>query len=107
MLEAGKLDRRVDILAVTTGADDMGGVTHATSVVATVWAEKHDLRGREFYAANADNAEIETRFRIRYRDDVTAENLISYDGREFEIVSVAEIGRREGLEIMARARAEA
>lgn len=107
MLAPSKLDRRVDILTVSTGVDAMGGVTYTTAVLATVWAEKRDLRGREFFAANAVNAEVETVFRIRYRDDVTPENLISFDGSEFDIVSVAEIGRKEGLEIMATARAEA
>lgn len=103
---AGKLDRRIDLLATTQDVDAMGGPTKTTAVLATVWAEKRNLRGRERFAAAAISAEIDTVFRIRYRDDVTPVDAISCDGRTYDVVSVAEIGRREGLEIMATARAD-
>jgi SPP1 family predicted phage head-tail adaptor len=106
MIAAGKLDRQIAIKIATIGADDFGAPTETLADVATVWAEKRDLRGREFYQANADNAEIETVFRIRWRADVSPLNRIAYAGRDYDIVSVAEIGRRDGLEIMAKARAE-
>jgi SPP1 family predicted phage head-tail adaptor len=106
MIAAGKLDRQITIKIVTVGGDDFSAPTETLSDLATVWAEKRDLRGREFYQANAENAEIETVFRIRWRSDVSPLNRIAYAGRDYDIVSVAEIGRREGLEIMAKARAE-
>jgi SPP1 family predicted phage head-tail adaptor len=106
MIVAGKLDRRIALRVATQGADDFGSPVETWADLAVVWAEKRDLRGREFYQANADNAEIETVFRIRWRSDVSPLNRIAYDGRDYDIVSVAEIGRRDGLEIMAKARAE-
>lgn len=106
MLKAGRLDRLATIRAKTLANDDAGQPIETWADVATVWTEKTDLRGREFFAAQANNAEIETRFRIRWRTGVTPENRIVFEGRDYEILSVAEIGRREGLEIMAKARAE-
>lgn len=107
MLAAGKLDRVVRILTVTETADAvLNGLVRTTVTLADVWAEKRDLRGREFFAGAAANSEIDTIFRIRWRSDVTPLDRLSLDGREYDIVSVAEIGRREGLEINAKARAE-
>lgn len=98
------MDRRIQLLSVTTTQDTAGGPVEATSPLATVWAEAKDLLGREFTAAQQTNAEITTRFRIRYRADLTPQHRIAWDGRSYDIVNIAEIGRREGLEINARAR---
>ena len=40
-----------------------------------------------------------TLFTIRYRDDIDATMTIAYEGEEYDIQSIKEIGRREGLEI--------
>jgi SPP1 family predicted phage head-tail adaptor len=106
MIAAGKLDRRIVLKTVTVDTDEFNAPTETLSDLATVWAEKRDLRGREYFQANSENAQIETVFRIRWRSDVSPLNRIAFDGRDYDIVSVAEIGRRDGLEIMAKARAE-
>jgi head-tail adaptor len=45
-----------------------------------------------------------TRFRIRWGLGVEETDRVSYDGKDFEIIGVKEIGRREGQEITAAAR---
>ena len=79
------------------------------SVFAEVWAEQVPLQGRELFAAQQVAARVDTRFRLRWRADVTPEatRVVDADGRVFDIVSVLELGRREGLEVMATARGEA
>ena len=106
MFKAGALDRRVTLRAKTTLNDDLGQPVDTWADVVTLWAEKTDLRGREFFAAQAVNAEIETRFRLRWRAGVTAALRLVCDDRDYDIVSVAELGRREGLELMCKARAD-
>ena len=106
MFKAGSLDRRIVLRAKLLTPDEMGQALETWSDLASVWAEKTDLRGREFFAARAINAEIETRFRIRWRAGVTPALRIAHDGRDYEILSVVEIGRREGLELMCKARAD-
>ena len=46
------------------------------------------------------------RFQIRWGYDVTIEDRVICEGRVYELVVVKEIGRHEGQELSARARAE-
>lgn len=108
-LLSGRLDRRITLLrkSVTTG--DFNDEVVTWSPIATVWAEKKDISDRERLQARETTAEITTRFRIRWSQVVRyvdPEHRIEYDGRTYEIFSVKEVGRRDGLEITAMARAE-
>lgn len=59
------------------------------------------LRGRELFAAQEHFAEVTTRIRIRYRDDVTAEMRVVHGGVDYAIGAVIdpELRHRE-LELM-------
>lgn len=103
-MKAASLDRRVTIQSRTAAqSSTTGEVTYTWTDVATVWAEVIDLRGREFFAARQVQSDITTRFRIRYRSDVTVLNRLSYDGGTYNIRQVSQIGRKHGLEILAEA----
>jgi SPP1 family predicted phage head-tail adaptor len=103
-MRAGPLDRsavlkhQVLTKNTTTGEDEV-----SYSIYATVWAGKRDLRGREFFAAQQVNSDITTIWQIRYRTDVVPSDQIVVDDVSYNISSIAEIGRREGLEIQATA----
>ena len=103
-MRAGYLDRsavlkhQVLTKNTTTGEDEV-----SYSAYATVWAGKRDLRGREFFSAQQVNADITTTWQIRYRTDVVPSDQIVVDDVAYNISSIAEIGRREGLEIQATA----
>jgi len=102
-MQIGKLDRRVTIESVTLAADGYGGQVETWALLATVWAQVVPLTGRELFQAQQVNAEAEARFRIRWRSDVTPKMRIKHDGDTYEVLYVAEIGRREGLDIMTKA----
>lgn len=108
-LAAGKLDRRISIVRdVETGRDAFNKPIIAEQSI-TVWASKEDIRDGERWAAQQVSAEVTTRFRIRYSSqvaDLDPRARIVFDGRVYAINAVKEIGRREGLEITAAARAE-
>jgi len=105
-LVTGRLDRRITFRRPTFIQNEFGEAEASWEDVTTVWAEVKPLRGREYFAAQQVNSEVTTRFRIRYLSGVDTRWRILHDGLEYDIFSVAEIGRREGLEILGAAKEE-
>ncbi|CAB4152348.1 COG5614 Bacteriophage head-tail adaptor [uncultured Caudovirales phage] len=102
-MRAGKLDRRVQLQARSITRNAQNEAVESFATYATVWAEKFDLSGREYFTSNQLYGEVTTRFRIRYRTDVQMTDRIVFDSLTFLIKSIAETGRKEGLEILADA----
>ncbi len=106
---AGKFDRRVTIqraemVQVPDGEEVPGWVD-----LATVWAEKSYRRANEAAEANETAAIRVLRFAIRWSPtvrDVNPKDQLVFEGRAFNIIECNEIGRREGIEIFAEARAD-
>lgn len=109
-LPAGKRDRRIRIeRQVEVGRDDLNAPVVSWTPHLTVWAEKLDLSDRERLASQEVGAEITTRFRILWSEaaaEINAKDRIVFGGRIYDIFGVKELGRREGLEITATARAD-
>lgn len=103
-MRAGRLDRLVTLQTRTLTRNAYGEQEETWATLAQVWAEKIDLKGREFVAAQQTSADVSTRWRIRFRDDVTVLNQLLVDGITYDINQVSEIGRREGLELFTQAR---
>ena len=99
-----KMDRRITILTYAPTRDAAGGTTDAWEDGAEVWAERRDQPGREVLAAGQVNAATGALFFIRYRGDIGAKDRLRCEGLEYDIASLREIGRRDGLEIAATAR---
>jgi SPP1 family predicted phage head-tail adaptor len=105
-LRAGELDRRVKLERLFAETQPDGQVVEKYQEVARLWARVEPLGGREGFGQQQFVATGDVRFTIRWRDDVTPLERIVWDGREYDIVSVAEEGRREGLLVVGKARAE-
>lgn len=108
-LAAGELDRRVRIEREVQGTPTGSGEpTSDWQLVAEVWAGKRTLRASEVFQAQQEIAEADVRFRMRYRSDVFPDHMriVDEDGREFDILGVHELGRRDGLELLTRSRTE-
>jgi SPP1 family predicted phage head-tail adaptor len=103
-MQAGKLDRRVTIQRRTQTQAANGEYVNQWNNVATVWATVKDLRGNEFFAARQTNAEVTTRFYLRWHRDITVLDRILCDGVVYDLIQVSEMGRRQGLEILAIAK---
>ena len=102
-MNAGDLDRRITIEQRVADNSFDGAGSETWESVATVWAQVQDMlpsRGERL----ADGLNIATRparVRIRYRDDITAAMRLKMGDRVMQIVSApAELGRREGLELI-------
>lgn len=105
-MKAGDFDRKVKILSEVEVTDETYGsaVTSDWVEVATVWAQVQDVlpsrAGRMAEGINIDRRP--TRIRMRYRTDISMANRIELEGRQMRIIAgPAEIGRREGIELIA------
>lgn len=106
-MRAGALDRRIRIEQQTTSQDGFGEPIVTWAILAVVAAEVRPLRGQERFQAQQFAAEATTRFRIRHRTDLDETMRILYDGEEYDIAAISELGRREGLELLAKAKVPA
>lgn len=108
-MDAGRMDRRITLERFTETRDEFNSPVQAWAPLATVGASKEDIRDAERWSAQEVGAEVTTRFRIRYSAtvaDLNPKDRVQFDGRQYDIAAVKEIGRREGLEITANARAD-
>ena len=99
---AGKLDRRVVIKTPTVTQDSHGGKVTTWNTLATVFAQVVHLKGREHLVGGQMTPEAEVKFRMRYRTDFDASAQITHDGVAYDILHIAEVGRRRGIEILAK-----
>jgi SPP1 family predicted phage head-tail adaptor len=108
-MKSGPLDRRVTIKRATTTANSFGEGVKTWATLATVWASQSPVSDAERVQSGQITADAQMRFRIRYSRavaDVNPKDRLEIGGKVFEIWGVKEIGRREGLEISATARAD-
>lgn len=108
-MDSTKLDRRVTLQRASYAQNDLGEMVPTWATLATVWASRRDVSDGERVAAAEVSAIISTRFQIRYDTawaDLNPKDRLSHEGRIYEIVAVKMLGRRDGLEITAAARAD-
>jgi len=107
-MRAGRLDRSIDILKSGRVRDTAGDWAEGYSLLhGGVPAAVSPAPGSERLSSAETAATAPTVFRIRWRPtlaDLNPKDRLRYPagtGRLFDIRSVVEIGRREGLEIAA------
>lgn len=101
-MRAGSLDRRIVIEAPATVRNTVGEDITTWSTLAAVAARKIPQAGAERFSAGAEQATADVIFRIRYRSDVTTKMRVVEGGNRYDITALIEIGRRDGLDIVAR-----
>jgi SPP1 family predicted phage head-tail adaptor len=106
-VRAGLLDRRICLERRFDETDASGQSVVRWLPLATVWARVEPLGGREAFGQQQWVASGDVRFKIRWRGDVTPLHRIVHEDRAYDIVTVAEDGRREALLVVGRARTEA
>lgn len=103
-MHVGRMNRRITIqYADGWDVDDEGNAVPKWENFATVWANIRPLRGREYFEAAAANAETTVKMIIRYRDGVTPNMQVIYNGEIYRIQAVIDVyeGRKQ-LELMCR-----
>lgn len=104
MASAGQRDRSVTIEMVTDGVGTSRYPTEAWTTLTTARMSKKDVRQMERFAAMQLSAPIDTQWEMEYREDMDPELVdvaksrrLVYQGRIFDIVGAAQIGRRQGI----------
>ena len=108
-MRAGELDRRIDIQSAVITNNDLNEPIETWISLGSVWAKKTDISDGERIRASEVSAQITTRFLIRWSiamSAVTPKDRLIFDGKTYDIFFVKEIGRHEGIEISAAARAD-
>jgi SPP1 family predicted phage head-tail adaptor len=102
VISAGKLDRQITLQRKSFIKDEYGAETETWIDIATVWAQKLDMRGTERHTAQQTVAQLDTKFRIWNRRGLTPIDRISYAKKIYDVGGVLEIGIGEGLELHAK-----
>lgn len=102
-ISAGQRDRLVELRHVLLTENDSGEEVESwPTAYATAWAKKDDLSGSKRFLAQQFSHDQLTQFQILWRDDVSTTDRLVLDGSFYEITQVAEVGRREGLDLLCR-----
>ena len=88
-MKAGQL-RHLGVIEalVTTQDENTGAIQENWQEFARVWAHINPLSGREFVAAQAVQAGVNTRITIRHRDGVRPSMRFNYRGTLYDIRAV-------------------
>jgi len=109
MLASGSLDRRVTLLQRQISKGALNSDVEAWPEFGTVWASYKPVSDGERMRSAEVAATIEARFQIRWSEGVSVIDptwRLRFAGRDWDVVAVKEIGRHEGIEISAAARAD-
>lgn len=103
-MKAGALDRRITIQRQGAPTDNgIEEVPGALEALATRWASWRPANGREVFENLGREAKAGGTFWLRY-DSVTADiretDVVQFDGRQWGIVGIQELDRREGIELI-------
>lgn len=101
-MRAGKVDRLIMIEAPTTTLDRAGAPSTTWSPFAALRAELVRNATVDVERANGSTTDVRLTFRCWWIDGITLDHRLTYAGQAFEIRDLSEIGRRNGLEIIAR-----
>lgn len=97
-----RLNRRIQIQQPSSAQDEYGHPLGEWETVSTVWAEIKDASGREYFAAQASQSEVQTKITIRKRAGVKPEMRVVYGEDIYEIKAVLNQTTRTLLLMCAR-----
>lgn len=86
MINAGKYNKKIKIVKISTVEDNDGFVQENTSVIATMWASVKTTRGYTLIANDTDFEKAYTNFTIRYpRTNITRDMFIEFNNERYSI----------------------
>ncbi len=98
-MRAGSLDRVIQFQQRTTGLDLYGAPIDVWTAFATMRAQKLENATSDRESDRGDTTDNVITFRMRWID-VTLDNRVSYQDQAFKIMTIKEIGRRVGLDVV-------
>ena len=105
LIKSNRMDRRITIESFTTTTNSFNEQVKSWSAFATVWAEFKPRRMSEAFEAARTVATRQAMFTIRWLSGLNETMRIVFDdgagSKNWDIVSLDQIGRREGWRIIA------
>ena len=103
-MRAGELDRLITVRTNIPAVDSYGEPIENWSTLGIIWAKIQPTQEVEKFVGEQTAAFEFMDFTIRFGEIFRDyKNSIVWDGKTFDIVSIKEIGRREGLKITGKA----
>jgi SPP1 family predicted phage head-tail adaptor len=99
-MRAGSLRWRIAIEQSVSSQNTLGEPVQAWIKLTEVWAEKLDLIGREYFAAQQTLGESVTRFRMRYVAGIDSRMRVTCNGDVYNIISVADPNGRRAVLVL-------
>jgi len=100
-MRAGKLDRRIVIQSKAVVRDAYGERTNIWSTFLTTWSRPVQKDGKEQTDDNNRTTSRMVHFRIRYNDTITRDMRVIWEGLYYKIGDIKELGREDGMILMA------
>ncbi|WP_041527294.1 phage head closure protein [Paracoccus aminophilus] len=100
-MQAGKLQHRIELQRLTETLTASRKVQEVWTTYATGRAELRQAGLSEFLRNDVEGTTSNAVFLIRWIPGVSVADRITHDGKVWNIVAIAEIGRRRGLELRA------
>jgi SPP1 family predicted phage head-tail adaptor len=101
MINAGELTSRILLLKPVKDRDAQASTSITYTAHTTVWVQHVSGSGREFYAAQKINPEVQSVYKLRYRTDLQNNWHIQHGNREFEILFMDDSRKRDGELLIA------
>lgn len=87
-MQIAKLRHRIVLQEHISSRDSFGAELKTWSDKSKVWASIEPLSGKEYFAVQQVNAEVNTKITIRYRTGIKPTMRVLFEGRVFEILSI-------------------
>lgn len=103
-VNAGNLNKRIEIIKIEKELDGDGYETVKETVVRRPWAQFSQTSGTELTKANADMSEVKARFLIRWSSTpLSRKMVVRYAGDDYKIEYINGYGDgREYVELWCR-----
>ena len=102
-MRSGDLDRQIVIEERPSGNDEYGEENAAWTTFATVRCQVIEEPGTEGFPNRERIAEAKAQFKIRWLAGIDPKMRISYNSLTYDIISLKELAREEGIIIQASA----
>lgn len=106
-MKFNRQDRKITIQNFTTAKNAYGEDVRSYATFLQPYAEIQrvgSIGGSEGGEQSRETATKRLNFLIRWYDNITEDMRVVYDGRNYDIISIHEIGRNEGLVIHAESK---
>lgn len=100
-MTAGRRDKRVQVLKRVETRGSAGDVLTTYVPRCKVWGEVLARTGRERISAQQEVAAWDVKVRVLFNPAITHTDKIVLNSVRYDVVHLAELGRQEGLEILA------